>query len=78
MILIVSAEIKMVPGNNIQVFVDADAGLPISRCIQYNCPYKRLKRLHFSMRRFCIEVSSPGLKNAETQRQYSKIAGKWK
>jgi ribosome maturation factor RimP len=72
-------DVKMVPGNNIQVFVDADAGLPISRCIQYNrALYKRIEEAAlFNDGDFALEVSSPGLEEPlKLNRQYTKNIGR--
>jgi len=56
-------DVKLNPGNNIQVFVDADAGLALSRCIAYNrALYKKIEEAAlFQDGDFALEVSSPGL-----------------
>jgi ribosome maturation factor RimP len=72
-------DVKLKPGNNIQVFVDADAGLPISRCIQYNrALYKRIEETTlFNEGDFALEVSSPGLEEPlKLNRQYTKNIGR--
>lgn len=72
-------DVKLKPGNNIQVFVDADAGLPISRCIQYNrALYKRIEEAAlFNEGDFALEVSSPGLEEPlKLNRQYTKNIGR--
>ena len=72
-------DVKLKPGNNIQVFVDADAGLPISRCIAYNrALYKQIEeKALFNDGDFSLEVSSPGLEEPlKLVRQYSKNIGR--
>jgi ribosome maturation factor RimP len=72
-------DVKLKPGNNIQVFVDADAGLPISRCIAYNrALYKQIEeKALFNEGDFALEVSSPGLEEPlKLVRQYSKNIGR--
>ncbi len=72
-------DVKLKPGNNIQVFVDADAGLPISRCIQYNrALYKQIEETTlFGEGDFALEVSSPGLEEPlKLNRQYTKSIGR--
>jgi ribosome maturation factor RimP len=72
-------DLKLKTGNNIQVLVDADAGLPISRCIQYNrALYKRIEEAAlFNEGDFALEVSSPGLEEPlKLTRQYTKNIGR--
>lgn len=72
-------DVKLKPGNNIQVFVDADAGLPLSRCIGYNrALYKQIEEAAlFNDGDFALEVSSPGLEEPlKLLRQYIKNIGR--
>lgn len=72
-------DIKLKPGNNIQVFIDADNGLPLSKCIEYNrALYKRIEEAGlFKDGDFALEVSSPGLEEPlRLPRQYSKNIGR--
>lgn len=72
-------DVKLKPGNNIQVFVDADAGLPLSRCISYNkAIYKLIEEANlFAEGDFELEVSSPGLEEPlKLSRQYQKNLGR--
>lgn len=72
-------DVKLNPGNNIQVFVDADAGLPLSRCIAYNrALYKQIEEAAlFQDGDFALEISSPGLEEPlKLSRQYKKNIGR--
>lgn len=72
-------DVKLNPGNNIQVFVDADAGLELSRCIAYNrALYKQIEEAAlFQDGDFALEVSSPGLEEPlKLSRQYEKNIGR--
>jgi len=72
-------DVKLKPGNNIQVFADADAGLPLSRCIAYNkALYKLIEEATlFNEGDFELEVSSPGLEEPlKLNRQYQKNIGR--
>ncbi len=72
-------DVKLNPGNNIQVFVDADAGLALSRCIAYNrALYKQIEEAAlFQEGDFALEVSSPGLEEPlKLSRQYEKNIGR--
>jgi ribosome maturation factor RimP len=72
-------DVKLKPGNNIQVFVDADAGLPLSKCVEYNrVLYKQLDESGmFADGDFSLEVSSPGLDEPlKLERQYLKNIGR--
>lgn len=72
-------DVKLKPGNNIQVFIDADAGLSLSRCIAYNrALYKQIEEAAlFNEGDFALEVSSPGLEEPlKLNRQYQKSIGR--
>jgi ribosome maturation factor RimP len=72
-------DVKINPGNNVKVFVDADHGVNIDKLAHYN------RYLHrqieesgvFSNDDFSLEVSSPGLDEPlKLQRQYAKNTGR--
>lgn len=72
-------EVKVKPTNNIKVFIDADSGLPIEKCIQVNrALYKKMEELAmFPNGDFSLEVSSPGLDEPlKMFRQYKKNIGR--
>ncbi len=56
-------EMKMLPGNNIKVFVDGDNGVAIDKLVKYNRSfYKQIEENGFFPEGdFSLEVSSPGL-----------------
>jgi ribosome maturation factor RimP len=56
-------EMKMLPGNNIKVFVDGDNGVSIDKLVKYNRSfYKQIEENgFFPDGDFSLEVSSPGL-----------------
>ncbi len=72
-------EIKVKPVNNIKIFLDADSGLGIEKCIKIN---RRLYRTMEEMELypegdFSLEVSSPGLSEPlKMHRQYLKNIGR--
>ncbi len=74
---IVSVQVK--PTNNIKVFLDGDAGLPIERCVFFN-----RKLYHYIEESawypegdFSLEVSSPGIDEPlKLTRQYLKNIGR--
>ncbi|RYD68978.1 MAG: ribosome maturation factor [Sphingobacteriales bacterium] len=72
-------EIKVKPINNIKIFLDADAGLGIERCIKVNRGlYKTIEEMAiFPEGDFSLEVSSPGIGEPLKQhRQYLKNVGR--
>ncbi|MBX9782143.1 MAG: ribosome maturation factor [Chitinophagaceae bacterium] len=72
-------DVKLKPGNNIQVLLDADAGLPLSKCVSYNRSlYKTIEEAGlFAPGDFALEVSSPGLDEPlKLPRQYRKNIGR--
>lgn len=72
-------EVKLIPGNNLKVFVDADHGITLEKLIPYN---RRLYKLIeesgiFPNDDFSLEVSSPGLDEPlKLYRQYIKNIGR--
>ncbi|MDQ2753737.1 MAG: ribosome maturation factor [Bacteroidota bacterium] len=74
---LISFRIK--PINNIKLFLDADAGLPIEKCVYFNKKiYKLIEEAHlFPEGDFSLEVSSPGVDEPlKSHRQYTKNVGR--
>lgn len=74
-----SVDIRLKPGNKIQVLLDADQGLPLSRCVSCNRTlYKLIEDSGlFPEGEFELEVSSPGLDEPlRLTRQYIKNIGR--
>ena len=72
-------EVKVLPGNNIRVFLDADSGVTIDKCIKVNrALYKHLEETGlFPNNDFGLEVSSPGVDEPlRLHRQYVKNIGR--
>ncbi len=72
-------EIKTNSANNIKVFLDADSGVSIDKCVKYNrALYKQIEESGiFPEGDFSLEVSSPGLDEPlKLKRQYSKNTGR--
>jgi ribosome maturation factor RimP len=72
-------EVRIAPGNNIQVFVDGDNGITIDKCVALNRSlYKLLEEsATFSGADFSLEVSSPGLDEPlKLLRQFQKNLGR--
>jgi len=72
-------EVKVNPGNNIIVFLDADNGITIEKCIHINrALYKQIEENGlFPNGDFSIEVSSPGIDEPlKLLRQYKTNIGR--
>ena len=72
-------DIKIKPGNNIRVILDADTGVSIDKCVEYNRSlYKRIDESGlFTPGDFSLEVSSPGTDEPlRFHRQYMKNRGR--
>ena len=72
-------EIKTNSANNIKVFLDADGGVSIDKCVKYNrALYKQIEESGiFPGGDFSLEVSSPGLDEPlKLKRQYTKNTGR--
>src|SRR4051812_47708189 len=72
-------EIKIKPTNNIKIFLDADSGLGIEKCIKINrALYKIMEEMAFYPEGdFSLEVSSPGVDEPlKMHRQYVKNIGR--
>ena len=68
-------EVKVNPGNHIIVFLDADNGITIEKCVQINrALYKKIEEDSlFENGNFSLEVSSPGVDEPlKLRRQYKK------
>lgn len=73
-------EIKILPGNDIRIFIDADQGVPIDKLVKYNRSlYKEIDESGlFPGSNFSLEVSSPGLEEPlKLHRQYLKNIGRF-
>lgn len=76
-IFLVSVRIK--PTNNIKIFLDADSGLSIEKCVKINrALYKIIEEEGwYPDGNFSLEVSSPGLEEPfKMFRQYKKNIGR--
>ncbi|MFN5335073.1 MAG: ribosome maturation factor [Bacteroidota bacterium] len=72
-------EVRMKPGNKIQVFLDADQGISLGTCTQINRKlYAQIEEAAlFEPGDFELEVSSPGLDEPlKLPRQYRKNIGR--
>ncbi|UEG50862.1 ribosome maturation factor [Ferruginibacter lapsinanis] len=76
-VFLVSVKIK--PTNNIKVFLDADSGLSIEKCVKINrAMYKIIEEnAWYPDGNFSLEVSSPGAEEPlKLLRQYKKNIGR--
>lgn len=72
-------EVRILAGNNVQVFLDADSGVTIDKCIKVNrALYNYLEETGlFPNNDFGLEVSSPGVDEPlKLHRQYTKNIGR--
>ncbi len=72
-------EVKIIPGNNIKVFLDSDNGITIEKCIKLNrALYNHIEESAlFTDGDFSLEVSSPGVDEPlKLYRQYKKNIGR--
>lgn len=72
-------EVRMTPTNIIKVFLDADSGVSIKKCVSYNrALYKMIEEAAmFPDGDFALEVSSPGIDEPlKLLRQYKKNLGR--
>ncbi len=77
-IFLVSIKIK--PTNNIKIFLDADNGLGIEKCIKINRALYRIMEENaiYPDGDFSLEVSSPGIEEPlKMLRQYKKNIGRY-
>lgn len=72
-------EVRIKPTNNVRVMLDADNGLPIAKCVEFNrALYKQIEESGlFPGGDFSLEVSSPGLDEPlKMHRQFVKNTGR--
>ena len=72
-------DIRIKPTNNIKIYLDADTGLGIERCIKINrALYKIMEEMSiYPDGDFSLEVSSPGIDEPlKIHRQYLKNVGR--
>lgn len=72
-------DIRILPGNQVKIFLDGESGISIDKCVAYNrALYKRfLEGGMFPNDDFSLEVSSPGLDEPlKIMRQYKKNIGR--
>ena len=72
-------EVKIRPGNNIKIYIDADHGISIDKLVQYNrTVYRQIDESGlFPNGDFSLEISSPGLDEPlKLYRQYLKNIGR--
>ena len=72
-------DMKVKPTNNIKIFLDADSGLGIEKCIKINRRlYRQVEEMGFYPEGdFSLEVSSPGIgEPLKMLRQYVKNIGR--
>jgi ribosome maturation factor RimP len=72
-------EIKVKPTNNYKIYLDADSGLGIEKCIKINrALYKHMEEMAlYPEGDFSLEVSSPGIDEPlKMFRQYKKNVGR--
>lgn len=72
-------ELRIKPTNNIKIFLDADSGLGIEKCIRINrALYRKIEEEGmFPEGDFSLEVSSPGIDEPlKIHRQYQKNIGR--
>jgi len=72
-------DIKIKSGNSVRVFLDADTGVSIDKCVEYNrFLYKKIEEAGlFPPGDFTLEVSSPGTDEPlRLHRQYLKNRGR--
>lgn len=72
-------EVRINPTNNVKVFLDADTGISIDKCVKYNrALYKQIEESGiFADGNFSLEVSSPCLDEPlKLKRQYVKNTGR--
>ena len=77
-VFLVSVKIK--PTNNFKIYIDADGGLPLEKCIKINrALYKQMEEMGlYPDGDFSLEVSSPGIDEPlKLIRQYKKNVGRF-
>ena len=77
---IILVYIKIKPTNNFKIYIDADGGLPLEKCIKINrALYKQMEEMGlYPDGDFSLEVSSPGIDEPlKLIRQYIKNVGRF-
>ena len=72
-------DLKIKPTNNIKIYLDADNGLPLERCIKVNrALYRKIEEVGmYPGGDFSLEVSSPGVDEPlKLLRQFKKNIGR--
>ncbi len=72
--------VKIKPTNNFKIYIDADGGLPLEKCIKINrALYKQMEEMGlYPDGDFSLEVSSPGIDEPlKLIRQYKKNVGRF-
>lgn len=72
-------DLKLKPGNSIQILLDADQGVALNKCVAYHrALYNKIEEASFfEPGDFLLEVSSPGLDEPlKMNRQYVKNIGR--
>ena len=72
-------EVSLKPTNNIKIFLDADTGVVIEKCVAFNRQlYRQIEESEmFPAGDFSLEISSPGLEEPlKLHRQYVKNIGR--
>jgi ribosome maturation factor RimP len=72
-------DMRIKPTNNIKVYLDADTGLPLEKCIKINrALYKKIEESGmYPNGDFSLEVSSPGIDEPlKNKRQFRKNVGR--
>lgn len=72
-------DVRIAPGNHIEVFIDNDNGITIEKCVAVNRGlYKKIEEELFPDGNFSLEVSSPGLEEPlKLHRQFKKNLGRF-
>ena len=72
-------EVRLLPGNNIKVFIDGDQGVSIEKLVAYNRAfYRQIEDEGLFGGDFSLELSSPGLDEPlKLHRQYIKNKGRF-
>lgn len=72
-------EIKVLPGNRIEVYLDSDTGITLEKCTRISRYLEcYLDETGWAGSSYVLEVSSPGVSRPLTlPRQYPKHVGRW-
>lgn len=72
-------EIKVQPGNHIEVYLDSDTGITLEKCTRISRYLEHhLDESGWAGEKYVLEVSSPGVSRPlSLPRQYPKHVGRW-